>query len=181
MRPHPRPADPGQPLRSALVAHEKNRGRSPSAFSRIGRGSCLPSASTVRMASVTAPLSRGRNASRAVTIVRLSRYFCKPHIARLDCLAGHVGFEPANLCRWKCETTAPEVGATGRRRPFACELRDTDLQLRPTFQQTIFGAADTAAPRTASHEPSHVCFRFWLCENSSGRATRRNTSGQLHP
>ena len=32
-----------------------------------------------------------------------------------------------------------------RRRPFACELRDTDLQFRTTFQQTIFRAADTAA------------------------------------
>ena len=26
-----------------------------------------------------------------------------------------------------------------------------------------------------------VCFGSWLCENSSGRATRRNISGQLHP
>ena len=42
--------------------------------------------------------------------------------------------------------TLPEVVQARRRRPFACELRDTDLQLRPTFQQTIFRAADTAAP-----------------------------------
>jgi hypothetical protein len=27
----------------------------------------------------------------------------------------------------------------------------------------------------------HVGLGSWLCENSSGRATRRNISGQLHP
>jgi len=64
-------------------------------------------------------------------------------------MAGHVGFEPANpsasyltgipwqLCLKQCK---PGGG------PFACELRDTVLPLRPTFQQTIFRAADTAAP-----------------------------------
>src|SRR6516164_3719602 len=49
------------------------------------------------------------------------------------------------LSDWNSVATLPEVVQARRRRPFACELRDTDLQLRPTFQQTIFRAADTAA------------------------------------
>jgi hypothetical protein len=50
------------------------------------------------------------------------------------------------LSDWNSVATLPEVVQARRRRPFTCELRDTDLQLRPTFQQTIFRAADTAAP-----------------------------------
>jgi hypothetical protein len=43
------------------------------------------------------------------------------------------------LSDWNCVTTSPEVSASRRRRRFACELRNTDLQLRPRFQQTILG------------------------------------------
>jgi hypothetical protein len=68
------------------------------------------------------------------------------------------GESARELSDWNSVATLPEVVQARRRRPFACELRDTDLQLRPTFQQTIFRAADTADPETASHEPSNVCF-----------------------
>jgi hypothetical protein len=43
-------------------------------------------------------------------------------------------------------TTSPELGASRVAETLPYELRDTDLQLRPIFQQTIFSAADTAAP-----------------------------------
>jgi hypothetical protein len=80
-----------------------------------------------------------------------------------DGLAGwacriRTGESARELSDWNSVATLPEVVQARRRRPFACELRDTDLQLRPTFQQTIFRAADTADPETASHEPSNVCF-----------------------
>ena len=55
------------------------------------------------------------------------------------------------LSDWNSLATLPEVVQARRRRPFACGLRDTDLQLRPTFQQTIFRGATTS-----SHEPSNV-------------------------
>src|SRR5437868_11528510 len=35
------------------------------------------------------------------------------------------------LSDWNCVMTSPEAGASVRRRPFACELRHRDLQLRP--------------------------------------------------
>jgi putative tryptophan/tyrosine transport system substrate-binding protein len=41
------------------------------------------------------------------------------------------------LSNCSCVITSPEAGATRPRRPFAGELRDTDLQFRPGFQQTI--------------------------------------------
>src|SRR6516225_6203076 len=47
------------------------------------------------------------------------------------------------LSDWNSVATLPEVVQARRRRPFASELRDTDF--RPTFQQTMFRAADTAA------------------------------------
>lgn len=61
------------------------------------------------------------------------------------------------LCDWNSLATLPEVVQVRRRRPFACGLRDTDLQLRPTFQQTIFRGADTAAPeRRRTHRSMSI-------------------------
>jgi hypothetical protein len=50
------------------------------------------------------------------------------------------------LSDWNSVTTSPELGASRVAETLPYELRDTDLQLRPIFQQTIFSAADTAAP-----------------------------------
>ena len=33
-------------------------------------------------------------------------------LAQTDCLAGHIGFEPANPSAWNFVTTSPEVGAS---------------------------------------------------------------------
>jgi hypothetical protein len=59
-----------------------------------------------------------------------------------DGLAGwafrtRTGESVRGLSDWNFVTTAPEVGQAWRRRPFARELRDMDLQARPRFQQTI--------------------------------------------
>jgi len=63
------------------------------------------------------------------------------------------------LFDWNSLATLPEVVQVRRRRPFACGLRDTDLQLRPTFQQTIFRGADTAAPNDVAR--TEQCL-FWI-------------------
>jgi hypothetical protein len=60
---------------------------------------------------------------------------------RPDWLAGHMRLEPRNPSASYLIGVARQLGLrqahARRRRPFACELRDTDLQLRPRFQQTI--------------------------------------------
>jgi hypothetical protein len=50
------------------------------------------------------------------------------------------------LCDWNCLATSAEVGARPPARPFACELRDTDLQLRPRIQRLPFCTRTFRAP-----------------------------------
>ena len=63
-----------------------------------------------------------------------------------DCLAGHVGFEPAESARklsdWNFVTTWPEVGASLAAETFAFELHDTQWQLGPIFQRGFKRDAD---------------------------------------
>jgi hypothetical protein len=48
---------------------------------------------------------------------------------------------------WIRVTTSPEQAHARRRRPFACKLRNRDLQLRPRFQQTILARKSGIASR----------------------------------
>jgi hypothetical protein len=60
---------------------------------------------------------------------------------RLDCLAGHIGFELANpsasyliVIAWQLHLRWAQLGW---RRHFACQLYDAHLQLGPRFRKTI--------------------------------------------
>jgi hypothetical protein len=72
-----------------------------------------------------------------------------------DVTAGHVKFEPANPSAssdWNSVTTSPEVAQAGQRRPFACELRNTDLQLWPGFQRRSWRGRADRITRIESHQ-----------------------------
>ena len=49
------------------------------------------------------------------------------------------------------------------------------------FGRVIREANIKADSALRNFQRTSVYFGSWLCENSSGRATRRNISGQLHP
>ena len=61
--------------------------------------------------------------------------------------APSTGESVRELSDWNFVTTSPEVVQARRRRPFAWELRCTNLQLRPGFQQPrrVYGDYSLAA------------------------------------
>jgi hypothetical protein len=68
------------------------------------------------------------------------------------------------------------------RRPISLKSHTIKARLVGSPTRTMRYHIIEKEPCCASQQnwPAHVRFGSWLCENSSGRATRRNISEQLH-
>ena len=83
-----------------------------------------------------------------------------PEISQIEKDWIRTGKSVRALSDWNSVTTSPEVGASPVAETFACELRDTDLQLRPRFQQTSAAAGSSiAAFRAGPYRDLKMLFR----------------------